>query len=133
MKVRFDFVSNSSSTSFVYISGEELTEELFLNATGVDKHSPVRHVFEQMYIEISHSISHYGKQLTTTEDVEMYAASYEFTPDVIKKMKEAIEQGKSVITSKLSSDGDLAESLMCIEMFEIESEHFYINAFNNFW
>ncbi|MDQ1886662.1 hypothetical protein RA180_21980 [Aeromonas salmonicida] len=133
MKIRFDFVSNSSSTSFVYISGEELTEEFFFEATGVDKNSPVRHLFHQMYVEINAAIQHYGTQLTTTEDVESHAASHEFTPDVIKKMIEAIEQGKSVITSRLSSDGEFAESLMCMEMFEIESDHFYINAFNNYW
>jgi hypothetical protein len=48
-------------------------------------------------------------------------------------MKYAIEQGKNVITSKLSSDGPLAESILCMAMFEIESDRFYINAYNNYW
>ncbi|HCM1570198.1 TPA: hypothetical protein N2955_002173 [Vibrio parahaemolyticus] len=133
MKVRFDFVSNSSSTSFVYISGEELSEEVFLEAAGVNKNSPVRNLFSQMYVEISTALQYYGKQITTIEGVESLASSHEFTPDVVEKMKEAIEQGKNVITSNLSSDGEFAESLMCMAMFEIDSEHFYINAYNNYW
>ena len=38
-------------------------------------------------------------------------------------MKDAIEKGKNVVTSKLDSDGPLAESLLCMEMFEINDEH----------
>ena len=133
MKVKFDFVTNSSSTSFVYISDEELSEEVFLKAAGVDGDSPVGDLFRQMHSEISTAIRHYGKQITTKEAADSLAGSHEFTPEVIEKMKDAIEQGKNVVTSKLSSDGPLAESLLCMAMFEIESDRFYINAYNNYW
>lgn len=133
MKIKLDFVSNSSSTSFVYISDEELSEEVFLEAAGVDGDGPVGDLFRQMYSEISTAIRHYGEQITTIEDADSLAGTHEFTPDVVEKMKNAIEQGKNVITATLSSDGPLAESLLCMAMFEIESDHFYINAYNNFW
>ncbi len=133
MKIKFDFVTNSSSTSFVYISDEELSEEVFLKAAGVEADSPVGDLFRQMHSEISTAIRHYGKQITTKEAADSLAGSHEFTPEVVEKMKEAIEQGKNVVTSELSSDGPLAESLLCMTMFEIESDHFYINAYNNFW
>ena len=133
MKIKFDFVTNSSSTSFVYISDEELSEEVFLKAAGVDGDSPVGDLFRQMHSEISTAIRHYGKQITTKEAADSLAGSHEFTPEVIEKMKDAIEQGKNVVTSKLSSDGPLAESLLCMAMFEIESDRFYINAYNNYW
>jgi hypothetical protein len=133
MKIKFDFVTNSSSTSFVYISDEELSEEVFLKAAGVDGDSPVGDLFRQMHSEISTAIRHYGKQITTKEAADSLAGSHEFTPEVIEKMKDAIEQGKNVVTSKLSSDGPLAESLLCMAMFEIESDCFYINAYNNYW
>jgi len=61
------------------------------------------------------------------------AGTHEFTPEVVEKMKNAIEQDKKVVTSKLDSDGPLAESLLCMAMFEIESDRFYINAYNNYW
>ncbi|CAK1752104.1 MULTISPECIES: hypothetical protein [Vibrio] len=132
MKVKFDFISNSSSTSFVYISDEELNEEAFFEAVGVDREGPVGDLFYQMYNEIKTSLRDSGKQVLTKEDAESFAA-YEFTPDVVNKMKDAIEQGKIVTTSKLSSDGSLAESLLCVSMFEVESDSFYINAYNNVW
>jgi len=133
MKIKFDFVTNSSSTSFVYISDNELSEEVFLKAAGVDANSPVGDLFRQMYSELSTAIRHYGKQIKTKEAADSLAGSHEFTPEVVEKMKEAIEQGKDVVTSELSSDGPLAESVLCMAIFEIESDHFYINAYNNYW
>ncbi len=133
MKIKLDFVSNSSSTSFVYISDEELSEDVFLEAAGVDGDGPVGDLFRQMYFEISYAISHNGTQVTTKGAADSLAGTHEFTPEVIQKMKDAIDQGKSVVTSSLSSDGPLAESLLCMAMFEIESDRFYINAYNNYW
>lgn len=133
MKLKLDFVSNSSSTSFVYISDDELTEEVFLRAAGVDRDGPVGDLFSQMFYEISTSLQQYGEQITTKIAVDKFSGSHEFTPEVIEKMKVAIDQGKRVITSTLSSDGSLAESVLCMAMFEIDSDHFYINAYNNYW
>lgn len=133
MKVKLDFISNSSSTSFVYISNEELSEDAFLEAAGVDRDSPVADLFRQMFFEISNSIQDYGKKVLTKEAADNLAGTHEFTPEVIEKMKSAIEQGKNVVTSTLSSDGSIAESFLCMTMFEIESERFYINAYNNYW
>jgi hypothetical protein len=133
MKIKLDFVSNSSSTSFVYISDEELSEEVFLEAAGVDGDGPVGDLFRQMYFELSTAILQYGQQVPTKEAADSLAGTHEFTPEVVEKMKDAIEQGKNVVTSKLSSDGSLAESFLCTTMFEIESDRFYINAYNNYW
>ena len=134
MKVKLDFISNSSSTSFVYISDEELSEEVFLKAAGVDGDGPVGDLFRQMHTEISTALRHRGKQITNAEEAaDSLVGSHEFTPEVVEKMKNAIEEGKNVVTSTLSSDGPLAESLLCMAMFEIESDRFYINAYNNYW
>lgn len=133
MKIKLDFVSNSSSTSFVYISDTELSEEAFLEAAGVDGDGPVGDLFRQMHAEISTAIRYRGTEITTREAAESLVGSYEFTPEVVEKMKDAIQQGKKVVTSTLSSDGPLAESLLCMAMFEIDSDRFYINAYNNYW
>ena len=133
MKIRFDFVTNSSSTSFVYISDEDLSEEAFLKAAGVDRNSPVGDLFRQMHSELITAIELNGKQIMTKNAADSLAGTHKFTPEVVEKMKDAIEQGKNVVTSKLSSDGPLAESLLCMAMFEIESDRFYINAYNNYW
>lgn len=109
MKVKLDFVSNSSSTSFVYISNEELSEEAFLEAAGVEPDSPVAGLFCQMHAEITHSIASCGERLISKEEVDKFAGGHEFTADVIQRIKDAIDRGENVVTAKLSSDGRLAE------------------------
>lgn len=132
MKIRLDFVSNSSSTSFVYISDAELTEEAFLEAAGVERDGPVGELFSQMHGEIAYAMRR-GARVESDEAADELANSHEYTPEVIQKMKDAVGQGKDVLTGTLSSDGPLAESLLCMAMFEIESDKFYINAYNNYW
>ncbi|MEQ9694921.1 hypothetical protein [Shimia sp. SDUM112013] len=132
MKIKLDFVSNSSSTSFVYISDIDLTEDLFLEAAGVDRDGPVGDLFAQMYGEIISAMRN-GASVTSKEAADNLAGTHEYTPEVIQKMKDALDQGKNVATGTLDSDGPLAESLLCMAMFEIDSDKFYINAYNNYW
>ncbi|SMO98946.1 hypothetical protein [Paracoccus laeviglucosivorans] len=132
MKIKLDFVSNSSSTSFVYISEVELTEDAFLEAAGVERDGPVGDLFVQMHGEIEYALQR-GATVTSKEAVDQLAGTHGFTPDVIQRMKDAIVQGKKVSTGSLSSDGALAESLLCMAMFEVESDAFYINAYDNYW
>jgi len=132
MKIKLDFISNSSSTSFVYISDKELTKEAFLKAAGVDEGSPVADLFSDMYFEISGELK-YGVKLKTTGELEELRDNGSFTPEVLDKMRDAIEAGQTVKTGSLDSDGSLAESALCMEIFEVESDDFYINAYNNYW
>ena len=74
-----------------------------------------------------------GTKIASKEAAEQLAGTHKYTPEVIQKMKHAVEQGKRVVTATLDSDGPLAESLLCVSMFEIESDKFYINAYNNYW
>ena len=133
MKIKLDFVSNSSSTSFVYISDSEFTLEKFLEAVGVDKSGPVGDLFCEMYCELNDAIINRGESIKTVEEANALFGSYDFTPAVIDKMRNGIVNGKHVITSTLSSDAQFAESLLCMAVFEIDSDHFYINAYNNIW
>ncbi len=132
MKIRLDFVSNSSSTSFVYISDVELTEESFLEAAGVRREGPIGDLFVQMHGDIVHALQG-GAVVTSKDAVDQLSGTSEYTPEVIQRMKDAIDQGKKVATGSLSSDGALAESLLCMALFEIESNDFYLNAYNNYW
>jgi hypothetical protein len=132
MKVKMDFVSNSSSTSFVYISREMLTEQNFLKAAGIATDSPLAGFFSEMYHELHASISG-GNRLRSVRDVESLDDRHSFTPEVLEKMKQAIEEGKLVITSTLRSEAALVESILCTEIFQIESEEFFINGYDNYW
>jgi hypothetical protein len=132
MKIKIDFVSNSSSTSFVYISDRDLEEEDFFKATGVSPDSPVAELFSQMFYELSSRIRE-GTPLSSKEEIDSLYERDEFTSETIQKMKEAVSKGQKVIVSQLSSENNLPEMMMCTEIFEIESDKFHINAYSNYW
>lgn len=132
MKLKMDFVSNSSSTSFVYISSDMLTLEDFMAAAGVSENSPVAPLFQDMYRELLERIEQ-GDTLTSVEEIENISKKDRFTDNVIAKMKAAVQQGQLVTVSSFSSENNLAELILCTEIFEINSDRFFINAYENYW
>jgi hypothetical protein len=132
MKVKIDFVSNSSSTSFVYIAQDMLTKDDFFDAVGVSASSPAAPLFQEMFEQLKSRIES-GDRLTSPEDVDALEGSREFMPEVLTRMKDALEQGKTVTTGYLSSEDGMAESVLCTEILEIDSERFFINAYDNYW
>ena len=132
MKVKLDFVSNSSSTSFVYISKQELNEASFLKAVGVSPDSPVADVFAEMFKELRDAVG-FSENITSETAIERYKEGYQFTPEVLERMKDAVGRGEQVVSGTFSSEGSLAEYAMCLEIFEIDSDDFYLNSFNNTW
>ena len=132
MKVKMDFVSNSSSTSFVYIARDMLSKQDFMAAAGVSADSPVASLFEGMFHELKERIER-GENLTSVEDIDSIDYRERFTSEVIDRMKKALEQGQTVTIGSFSSENNLAEMTLCTEIFEIESERFFINAYENYW
>jgi len=132
MKIKVDFVSNSSSTSFVYISEGDLQKEDFFKASGVSSDSPVADLFDQMFYELSSRIQE-GTSLNSSEEIDSLGERDEFTTETIERMKEAVSKGHKVIVSQLSSENNLPEMIMCTSIFEIESDKFHINAYSNYW
>lgn len=132
MKIKMDFVSNSSSTSFVYIARDMLSRDEFFSAAGVGPDSPVAPLFEAMFAELKTQIDR-GTVLTRVEDVDTTENRQHFTPEVLNRMKQGIVNGDTVTIGRFSSENNLAEMTLCTEIFEIESERFFINAYDNYW
>lgn len=132
MKIKMDFVSNSSSTSFVYIACEMLSRDEFLAAAGVDPESPVAPLFTTMYVELKTQIDR-GTVLTRAEEVDTLENRQQYMPEVLDRMKQGIADGETVTVGHFSSENNLAELTLCTEIFEIKSERFFINAYDNYW
>lgn len=132
MKIKMDFVSNSSSTSFIYISSGEFSKSSFFDAVGISQDSPLFTLFENMYYVLSDAIRSGDKVID--ESQLMQDDKYpKFTPEVIDRAKKALKEERDVVISSLHSDGILEECFLCMEIFEIESNEFYINAYDNYW
>lgn len=127
-----DFISNSSSTSFVYISDKDFTEASFFKAVGVNDKSPMFDFFKDMYNVIDNAI-HSGQKVMNADEIKSEGEYPDFTPEVVERVNKAIKDKKTVIKGRLSSDEILPEMILCTEIFEIESEDFYLNAYNNIW
>lgn len=132
MKIKMDFVSNSSSTSFIYISSGEFSESSFFDAVGISQDSPLFALFEKMYYVLKDAIRTGDKVINESQLVQDDKYP-NFTPEVIDRAKKAFNEGRDVVISRLNSDGILEESFLCTEIFEIESNEFYINAYDNYW
>jgi hypothetical protein len=132
LKIKMDFVSNSSSTSFVYISRDMLSRDDFLTAAGVAPESPVAPLFESMFAELKTQIDR-GTILMRVEEVDTLENRQLYTPEVLDRMKQGIADGETVTVGRFSSENNLAEMTLCTEIFEIESERFFINAYDNYW
>lgn len=131
MKIKMDFVSNSSSTSFIYISEMQFTKESFFEAIGASDQGPLGSLFVSMYEELNSSIAN-GERIVGIDQVAS-ARDFDLTPEVFERVSVALTEGKRVVRGMLSSDGALAESILCMEIFEIETDKMFINAFPNYW
>ncbi|RRY15875.1 hypothetical protein EGJ57_23580 [Brucella anthropi] len=131
MKLKMDFVSNSSSTSFIYISDRQFTRDSFFEAIGANDEGPIGELFSSMFDELNNAISR-GDRITSVEGANS-TRDFDLTPEVLARIEKAITDGTPVIRGGLSSDGALAESLLCTTIFEIDTDAIFINAYPSYW
>ncbi len=127
MKIKTDFITNSSSTSFILIYGTEFGIDEFLELVGMKKESDFRFLFARLYQDL------WEKKEPIRETYDDNMIKERFSEEVLNRILEAEKEGKKVFAGTLSSENDEIECFFCTDSFIIENDTFYLNAMNCIW
>jgi len=134
MKIRDGFVTNSSSTNFLIISKEELTEEYLLEKLGFRHNSPIKNTGKLLANSILDGI---GNGLRWHK-FDYENPSYDnilkvFGKKSAEKFKKLTKKDYKVYFGHTSSDEDYITSFMTCDYFLIDNRDFYMDGRNCVW
>lgn len=131
MKIRIGFITNSSSTNFLIISKEELTEEYLFKKLGFVEGGQLSEQGHVLCNEIMNGIEN-GKLRYFDYDVPTYENIKEiFGPKAADRFNEM--HGAHAYWGYTSSDQTPITQFFTTDSFEVEEKNFYINGRSCVW
>ena len=132
MLVRMGFVTNSSSTNFLIISKEELTEDYLLKKLGFNPTSKIAYPAKSMVTDILNSTDK-GLRWHDFEEINYDTVKEAFGDKSARKFRQLNEKGYRSYWGYTSSDQDYFTSFMTVDHFLIDDADFYFDGRNNAW
>ena len=121
MKIKGDFITNSSSTSFLLAFKGEYSYKKILAASGIEENSILLEIFDDFFSSIE-----YEPLVISELD--------EYTLEIYRdKIEDLEKKGMKIYTGKFSSDQGLLENFFCQDDFLIEDEEVYFDGSVTGW
>lgn len=130
MKIRMGFITNSSSTNFLIISKEELTEEYLLKKLGFVQGGVLEEQGRQLCSSIMDAIN--GGLRYYDYDTPTYESIKEVFGDKSAMIFER-KEGYHAYWGYTSSDDSPITQFFTTDSFEIEDKDFYLNGRACMW
>ena len=132
MIIRDGFVTNSSSTNFMIISKEVLTNDYLLKKLGFKETSRIVASGTSLVEDIISGINS-GLRWFEIETIDYTTILDVFGKESADKYKELSEKGYHTYMGHINSDDDYLTSFMTMDSFIINEKDFYMDGKNCGW
>lgn len=132
MIIRDGFVTNSSSTNFMIISKEELTNDYLLKKLGFKKTSRIINACDSLVNDIMTGIGS-GVRWFEIDTIDYATILKIFGKESADKYNELSQKGYHTYMGHISTDDDYLTAFMTVDSFIIDEKDFYMDGKNCVW